>query len=72
MVKPWLVWCGDGVFCARAGDCGRCNGIDDFQQNDRCTTYSFRPNGFWPRDHPERMERVGDGDDWYYANGVSS
>jgi hypothetical protein len=44
--------------CTRGGGVGG----DFFRQNRRCQAYSFRPNGYWPVGHPERMERGDDGE----------
>ena len=60
--KPWDV-CAEGVWCkfVNTTKCASCKRVDmgeedHFAQDKQCFTYSFRPNGYWPRDHPERME----------------
>ena len=70
--------CTDSWYC-NARNCWRCKRIafgrlaeivvDGFQQSRRSSVYSIRPNGYWPKDHEERME-MKDGR-WIYVNANS-
>ncbi len=74
-LKPWEI-CPEGVWCSHVNTyhCNKCTknsgGFDHFDQGKKCLTYSFRPNGYWPRDHLNRMER--EESSWNFVNRGSS